>query len=260
MNTISRDLPPPRNEKPPATFVIVPVKRLSEAKSRLAPLLSENERRQFCLAMLKDVLTAVGNTKDINRTVVVSKDPHVLRVAKRFCTFPLKESRSGLNQAISEAINWCISMTAKGTLILPADIPLISSQHLNKILHFGGESSMVICPSRTGDGTNALFLNPPRAVLTFYGRRSFQRYVKEASKRRIQYYVHRSPKIALDIDTIKDLSDFIAMKAEKTHACKFLMELGIRKRLSAISSSSNENRYSVRTRFTTGGLIFFRTR
>jgi 2-phospho-L-lactate guanylyltransferase len=239
VNTISRDLPPPLNEKPPATFVIVPVKRLSEAKSRLSPLLSETERRQFCLAMLKDVLTAVSNTEDIHRTVVVSKDPHVLQAAKKCCTLSLEESRSGLNQAISEAINWCITMTAKGTLILPADIPLISSQDLDKILLFGRESSMVICPSRTGDGTNALFLNPPRAVMTFYGRRSFHRYVKEASKRRIPYYVHRSPRIALDIDTVKDISDFVAMKAEKTHAYNFLMKLGIRKRLSSISSSSN---------------------
>jgi len=236
---MSRDRASPRNEKPPATFAIVPVKRLSEAKSRLAPLLSENERRQFCLAMLKDVLKAVRNTEDIHRAVVVSKDPHVLQVAKKCSTYPLEESRSGLNQAISEAINWCISMTARGVLILPADIPLISAQDLSKILRFGKDLSMVICPSRSGDGTNALFLNPPQAAMTFYGRRSFQRYIKEASKGRISYYVYRSPRIALDIDTMEDLSDFVAMKAEKTHASKFLMKLSIIRKLSFVRSSSN---------------------
>ncbi len=201
--------------------------------------MSEDERRQFCLAMLKDVLVAVRNTEDINTTVVVSKDPHVLRVAKKCCTFPLEARRSGLNQAIFEAVKWCISMTAKGTLILPADIPLILSQDLDKILLLGRKSSMVICPSRTGDGTNALLLNPPRAVMTFYGRRSFQRYIKEAFEQRIPYYVHRSPRIALDIDTIKDLSDFVAINAERTHACEFLLKLGIRKRLGSFSSGSN---------------------
>lgn len=236
---MSRDPASPQNERPPATFVIVPVKRLSEAKSRLAPLLSKNERRRFCLAMLKDVLVASRKTKDIHKTVVVSKDPDVLEFTKKCFACPLEESRYGLNQAIFEAINWCVRMSAKSTLILPADIPLILSQDLNKILLFGRGSSMVICPSRTGDGTNALLLNPPRAVMTFYGRRSYQRYVKEAFERRIPYYVHRSPRIALDIDTIKDLSDFVAMKAEKTYACKLLMKLGIRKRLSSISNSSN---------------------
>jgi 2-phospho-L-lactate guanylyltransferase len=236
---MSQDLASPRNEMPPATFAIVPVKRLNEAKSRLAPLLSENERRRFCLAMLKDVLKTVKNTGDIHRAVVVSKDPHVLQVAKKWGTYPLEESQSGLNQAISEAIKWCINMTAKSTLILPADIPLTSAQDLDQMLFLGRESPMVLCPSRTGDGTNALLLNPPRAIMTFYGRYSFRRYVEEASKRRISYHVHRSPRIALDIDTIKDLFDFVAMKAEKTYACKFLMKLGIRKRLSSISSSSN---------------------
>jgi 2-phospho-L-lactate guanylyltransferase len=189
--------------------------------------------------MLKDVLVASRKTKDIHKTVVVSKDPHVLQVAKKWGTYPLEEGQSGLNQAISDAIKWCINMTAKGTLVLPADIPLTSAQDLDKMLFLGRESPMVLCPSRAGDGTNALLLNPPRAIMTFYGRYSFRRYVKEASKRGMRYCVHRSPRIALDIDTIKDLSDFVAMKAEKTYACKFLMKLGIRERLSSISSSSN---------------------
>lgn len=230
MNTIARKPSSPQKEDS-STFVIVPVKKLSEAKSRLSPLLSMNERKQFCLKMLEDVLTAIKATKGVYKTIVVSRDPQVLQVAKRFRASPFMESRSGLNQAISEVINWCISIDAKTTLILPADIPLVSSGDVSKILSLGQASSMVICPSRGGNGTNALLLSPLRAVLAFYGQNSFWRYVREASKRGIRFHVYRSPRIALDVDTIEDLADFVALNAEKTHAYKFLMEIEILKRL-----------------------------
>jgi 2-phospho-L-lactate guanylyltransferase len=228
---IAQKLVPPQTEEDSTAFVIVPVKKLSEAKSRLSPLLSENERKQFCLEMLEDVLTAIRTTKGIFKTIVMSKDPQILQVAKNFHIFPFKESRSGLNQAISEAINWCISLNAKTTLILPADIPLVSSEDVSKILAFGRTSSMVISPSRWGNGTNALLLNPPRAVPAFYGRDSFQRYIEEASKRGIPFHVYRSPRIAFDVDTTEDLADYVALNNAETHANRFLKEIGVLKRL-----------------------------
>ncbi len=221
----------PQNEEDTTTLVIVPVKKLSEAKSRLSPFLSENERKQFCLEMLEDVLTAIRTTKGIFRIIVVSKDPQVLRIAKKFHVFPFRESRSGLNQAISEAISWCIGMNAKITLILPADIPLVSSEDLDRILAFGRTSFMVISPSRWQHGTNALLLNPPRAVPAFYGQDSFQRYIEEASKRGIRFHVYRSPRIAFDVDTIEDLADFVALNTAETRAYRFLKEIGVHKRL-----------------------------
>jgi len=228
---IARKSVSPQNEEDTTTFVIVPVKKLDEAKSRLSPFLSENERKQFCLEMLEDVLTAIGTIKGISKTIVVSTDPQVLQAVKNFHVFPFKESQSGLNQAISEAINWCISMNAKTTLILPADIPLASSADVNRILAFGRTSSMVISPSRWGHGTNALLLNPPRAVPAFYGQGSFQRYTEEASKRGIRFHVYRSPRIAFDVDTIEDLADFVALDTAETRAYRFLKEIGVRKRL-----------------------------
>ncbi len=231
MKTTAQKLVPTRNEGASTAFVIIPVKKLNEAKSRLSPFLSENERKQFCLEMLEDVLTATRGTKSIFETIVVSKDPQVSQVVKNFHVFLFKENRAGLNQAISEAINWCISMNAKIALILPADIPLVSSEDLDKILAFGRTSSMVISPSRWGHGTNALLLNPPQAVQAFYGQDSFQRYIEEASRQGIRFHVYRSPRIALDVDTIVDLADFVALDPAKTRAYRFLKEIRVLKRL-----------------------------
>ncbi|NIQ05303.1 MAG: hypothetical protein GWO20_06115 [Candidatus Korarchaeota archaeon] len=109
-----------------SVFAIIPVKKLDETKSRLSSLLTNNERREFCLQMLEDVLATVTTTRCIRWTVVVSVDPVVLQVAKRFGAIPLMESQPGLNQAVSEAIDWCVQNGAKSTLILPADIPSVT--------------------------------------------------------------------------------------------------------------------------------------
>lgn len=228
---ITQKLSSCQNEKDSTTFAIIPVKRLTKAKSRLSPLLAANERKQFCLKMLEDVLIATKATKAVNKTIVVSKDLQVLQLAEKFRAFPFIESRSGLNQSILETLNWCASKDAKTTLIYPADIPLVSPEDTNKILTFGKMFSMVICPSRGGNGTNALLLNPFRTALAFYGQNSFQRYIDEASKRGISFHIYRSPRIALDIDTVKDLADFVALNAEQCSAYKFLMKIGVTKRL-----------------------------
>lgn len=215
-----------------SVFAIIPVKRLNDAKSRLSSLLSDNERREFCLEMLEDVLATVKTTKRICCTVVVSVDPTVLQAAKRFDALPLTESQPGLNQAVSEAINWCVQKGAKSTLILPADIPSVTPRDLNKIFSLRKEAAVVIASSRSGDGTNALLLTPPNTLPTFYGKQSFPRYIKEASKRAISFDTIKLPGIALDIDTVEDLADFVKLNAKETNTHKFLMEIGISQRLS----------------------------
>ena len=207
--------------------MIIPVKRLDNAKSRLAPLLTNSERKQFCLKMLEDILKAVKSTKSINQTVVVSNDPEVFNVTKNFDATYLKEKKSGLNEAVSEAIGWCVGREATSVLVLPADIPLVAPADLNRMLALKEKASMVISPSRSGKGTNALLLTPPNASPTFYGPRSFQRHLEEASKRKVSFRRFRSQRIALDVDTVEDLTDFISTNAKETSAYKLLYKIGI---------------------------------
>jgi len=207
-------------------FVIIPVKSLENAKSRLSSLLTDDERKQFCLKMLEDVLRTVKTTKRVHEAVVVSKDPTVSQIAKNFGVACLREKKTGLNKTVSEAVDWCIERGATSVLVLPADIPLVLPADLNKIFTLGEKASMVISPSRNEKGTNALLLTPPKVSPTFYGPRSFQRHIKEAAKLKISFRGYRSPRIALDIDTVEDLTRFISLKAKRTSAYRVLEKMG----------------------------------
>lgn len=214
-----------------SVFVIVPVKELNGAKSRLSPILADEGRREFCLKMLEDVLGAVEPVKQVHQTVVTSRDPTVLQVAKDFDAEPLKERGASLNQAVSEAISWCIRKGARCALVLPADIPLVTPTDFHRMLYLGRNAQMVISPSRDGGGTNALLLTPPNVCPTCYGPHSFQRHMEEALRREMSLHVLRSPRIALDIDTVEDLSYFLSLNDRQTKASKFLEEIQVSRRL-----------------------------
>ncbi len=208
-------------------FVIIPVKRLDDAKSRLSSLLTDDERKHFCLKMLEDVLRTVKSTKQPHETVVVSKDPIMSKIVKNFDAEYLKERKTGLNKTVSQAVDWCVEKGAASVLVLPADIPLVVPADLNRIFTLGKKASMVISPSKDEKGTNALLLTPPNVTPTFYGQHSFQRHIKEASKLKISFRRYRSPRIALDIDTVEDLTHFVSLKANETSSYKALEKIGV---------------------------------
>jgi 2-phospho-L-lactate guanylyltransferase len=212
-------------------FAIIPVKRLDNAKSRLSSLLKDDERKQFCLKMLEDVLTTVKSTRHINQTVVISRDPAALRIAETFGVAYLEEEKTGLNEAVSEAIDWCLERGATSVLVLPADIPLVTPSDLDRLFFLGKKVSMVVSSSRSEEGTNALLLTPPNVTPTFYGPRSFQRHVQEASKRRISFRRFESQRIALDVDTVEDLKDLVRTNGKETSAHKLLEKFGIPNKL-----------------------------
>jgi 2-phospho-L-lactate guanylyltransferase len=214
-----------------AVFVIIPVKRLDNAKSRLSSILTDDERKHFCLKMLEDVLETVNFTKHPHETVVISKDPTVSKIAKNFEVAYLKERKTGLNKAVSEAVDWCVEMGAASVLVLPADIPSVMPTELERIFTLGEKASMVISSSRNGKGTNALLLTPPNVSPTFYGPHSFQRHIKEAKKLKISCRRYRSPGLALDIDTIEDLTYFVSLRAKETYAYKLLEKIEVANKL-----------------------------
>jgi 2-phospho-L-lactate guanylyltransferase len=209
-------------------FIVIPVKPFENAKTRLSPVLTNDERRVFCLSMLEDVLKTVASLT--HKTIVIGKGS-LPEIEKTFDVTFLKESGTGLNATVSEAIDWCMQRGGRSVLILPADIPLIKPADLNHIILKGKETPVVISPSRDNNGTNALLLTPPDVLPTFYGSSSFQRHLEEAAKQNLRFSICRLPRIALDIDTIEDLAHFMSLNAKETQAYRALEEIGLTQNL-----------------------------
>ena len=214
-----------------SVFTIIPVKNLDEAKSRLSTVLPSYKRRELCIIMLEDILNVVKSVKNISQTVVIGSDLEVFNTAKRFNNEFIMESRIGLNQAVSQAIDWCYKKDATSVLILPIDIPLVTAIDLDEMLSLKDKSSIVISPSKSGDGTNALLLTPPNIIPIFYGPQSFQKHLHEAFKNGISCKCYKSDRIALDIDTIEDLNDYILTGTNDKNSFKWLEKMNVQNKL-----------------------------
>lgn len=213
-------------------FVVLPLKMLSEAKTRLAQALTPRERPEFVLSMFEDVLDAVTKATAVRNVLVISRDGAVL---ERACHFKVKALREkapgGINSAVKQATDWCRANGAEGVLTLPADIPLITPADVNEIASLARQEPMVvITPSKREDGTNALLRRPPNIIPTRYGPNSFSLHLQEAAAKRIPFKVCKLPRIALDIDTIEDLIEF-SEEMSYTRSYRFVIDHEIRKRL-----------------------------
>ena len=63
-------------------WAIVPVKPLRRGKSRLAGVLTDEERTFINYSMLKNTLKALRATPEVDHVLVVSRDPSALALAR----------------------------------------------------------------------------------------------------------------------------------------------------------------------------------
>lgn len=200
------------------------------AKVRLSAVLSPCERKSLTVVMLEDVLRAV-KLSPVHQTVVISPDSTVKGIVNKCDVMFLSENQSDLNAAIEQATKWCTKNHFESTLVIPADVPLISPQDISKIIKLGvEENSLVLSPSSNG-GTNALFRRPADLIETSFGPESYARHFKKGFEIGIEPNVYRSKNISIDIDSQEDLTRFLEIESH-TLSKQFLERIGLRKRLS----------------------------
>ena len=203
--------------------VLVPVKNLDRAKSRLADVLSRNERRAFADSMLSDVVEAILKTPKIENVFLVgdkqlSSKPGTLVIQEQF--------NNGYNEAISFALKDKRIANSDAILILPGDIPLITTEEIKNFITDTPENGVRIAPDRDREGTNALLLAPPTQIKTQFGKLSYYRHLELAEKYCSNVEVIDSDGIAFDIDSPEDLKDFCGT-VSCTKSYEFLQRNGI---------------------------------
>ena len=195
------------------TWVIIPVKPLRLAKSRLAEVLSPEERQLFAENMLRHVLEVVKSVPQITGTLVISRDNHVLSIAREYGAKTIQESGSPeLNTALIRATSVINSWRSDGVLVLPADLPFIAAADIIAMLNLAGEDkSAVIATDRNKDGTNALLVRPPGLIEYAYGEGSYQRHAVLARDAGAEVHIYESERLLQDIDLPEDIENYSRM-------------------------------------------------
>jgi 2-phospho-L-lactate/phosphoenolpyruvate guanylyltransferase len=185
---------------------ILPVKRLEGAKRRLGAGISEQRRRELVLAMLADVIAAIGSSRMIERTIVVSGDRRAIEIATAAGVAVLDDpTDEGHSEAALAGIERAIREGAERVILLPGDCPLIDPRELDKLLTGVPSTYVAIVPDRHGTGTNSLVLSPPDVIDPAFGEGSCERHRELARAAGIPHSVERLDSLALDLDTPGDI-------------------------------------------------------
>jgi 2-phospho-L-lactate guanylyltransferase len=191
------------------TIAVVPVKALVQAKSRLSVRLDADGRRRLVLAMLADVLAALGACPQLGGIIVVTPDDDVATAAReRGADVLLEDAPAGdLNGAIALGIAQAADRGAGAVVVVPGDVPLATPGELTKLLATskGMGVAVAVAPSRDGNGTNALVLTPPDVLAPAFGPNSCQRHLSQARAKGLSRRVIELPGLGFDVDEPGDL-------------------------------------------------------
>lgn len=187
--------------------VLLPVKALSLAKTRLAHILDPSTRSDLVVAMLIDTLAAALGLPGAVATVVTS-DPIATDVAlghgARVLPDPAYRGESDpLNTALDVAAAHVRAHSPGTDLVaLQADLPALRSSELSAALTEARLFGRAIVADHTGTGTAALFQCTPDGPLEpMFGVDSARRHVRSGAKA----LTEPLDGLRLDVDTIDDL-------------------------------------------------------
>ncbi|MFM1728286.1 2-phospho-L-lactate guanylyltransferase [Prescottella soli] len=203
-----------RSERAVHTHVLIAVKELRLAKSRLAESLSVADRTDLVAAMLHDTLaTLLGagiGTDPHSGITVVTPDPAVAAIADeygvRHWPDPARShtDTSGLNAALVAAETGLESRPDETDLVaLQADLPALRAAELLDALTAARRVGRAIVVDHTGTGTAALFACGPGTTLDpRFGSNSAARHIASGA----QALDGGWPGLRQDVDTVADLT------------------------------------------------------
>jgi 2-phospho-L-lactate guanylyltransferase len=188
-------------------WAIVPVKPLRLGKSRLSGVLSDDERAVLNRMFLEQTLEILRTTPTVAQTLVVSRDPAALAIAREYgARTVLEDGNPNLNSALNRATMLAKNFAPHGILILPADLPLLTQADLLEFFECACKTPcVVITPDRHELGTNALLMSPGGLIPYEFGIGSFTRHCESAKNAGAELKIVRNTHIELDLDTPEDL-------------------------------------------------------
>ena len=189
--------------------VIIAVKRLGAAKTRLAPVLSAEGRENIVLAMLVDTISAASAVPAVRAITVVTPDAVAADTARglgaRVVADPTPEHHPDpLNNAILTAAA-AVGATTSNIVVLQGDLPALQPDELEEAIDAARGHQRSFVGDRHGTGTAALFAFGvvPHPL---FGPDSARRHADSGAAELTEAW----PGLRCDIDTAEDLS--VAMR------------------------------------------------
>jgi 2-phospho-L-lactate/phosphoenolpyruvate guanylyltransferase len=185
--------------------IVIPVKRLDEAKSRLAEVLDEEHRQALMRELIGRVATAARGAA-CGPIWIATSDPAGTALAADLGVDVVSDGGLAWNQGLEHARR-LLDPAPERVLYLAGDLPLVTAEEVRELASTAPARGVVIGRARDG-GTNALLVSPADALTPRFGEHgsaAVHRYAALAAG--LEVVILDLPGVALDIDTPKDIED-----------------------------------------------------
>jgi 2-phospho-L-lactate guanylyltransferase len=185
--------------------VVIPLKALSQAKSRLE---LGALRPMLALAMARDTIDAVAACGAVGRIIVVTSDPSIRQSLPHGATV-LRDPGGGLNSAVRAGIaaGRCPSLR-HGIAIVTGDLPCARPAEWTTAFRLADRHEASFVPDTTRTGTTAFFIRADSTCLPRFGacsRRAHLALGAAELSHSTFLTIHR------DVDTLHDFHEALAL-------------------------------------------------
>ena len=148
-------------------MILIPIKNLANAKQRLSPVLTNDERQELARAMCADVLSTVAAWQFRSEVAVVTSDPFAVALAERFGFEVIRDDENPGETGAIEAIT--SDRYNSGTPAWTPDgkwLYFLSDRHLQ---------SRFLCPMAQDAAPTLHSVHPPTSSHCILGTTAFCR-------------------------------------------------------------------------------------
>ncbi|MFZ0314429.1 MAG: 2-phospho-L-lactate guanylyltransferase [Candidatus Korobacteraceae bacterium] len=211
-------------------ILLIPFKSLATAKQRLAEALTQQQRSQLAEAMLRDVLAAAAGVTDRIAVALVTGDAQARQLAEEFGFLVIEDERNeSETAAIEMATAWCEQRGYDTTIVVPADIPLITSEELQRVLDVAPDEGAVFVPAYDRRGSNCILRRPAAIIPLRFGNDSFLPHCAAMERTGKELIILELAGIGLDVDNPHELELLVRREGE-TKAQRLLRSWGFGER------------------------------
>ncbi|MBW1598147.1 2-phospho-L-lactate guanylyltransferase [Streptomyces sp. JJ38] len=190
--------------------VVVPLKTLGLAKSRLAPTFDDDLRPRLALAFALDTVTAALACPGVWSVVVVTDDPLATRELTSLGARVLPDiPGAGLNPALRHGAERVRAQAPRTHLAaLNADLPALRPAELGRVLAAAARFPRAFLADAAGVGTTLLTARPGVALAPAFGGESRRRHRASGA---VELGVTGVDSVRRDVDTGADLGAALAL-------------------------------------------------
>ncbi|WP_151775423.1 2-phospho-L-lactate guanylyltransferase [Streptomyces abyssomicinicus] len=191
--------------------LVIPLKPLARAKSRLSDAASDGLRPGLALAFAQDTVAAVLACPEVRDVAVVTDDALAARElgALGARVVPEATSGGGLNAALAHGASVARRARPGGAVAaLNADLPALRPAELARVLEAAAEFPRAFLPDAAGIGTTLLAASPGRELRPEFGEDSRARHAASGA---VELLPADVDSVRQDVDTAADLRAALAL-------------------------------------------------